>query len=80
MCCVMSWAACSPPRLPEAPLGMVVYRLEDGIYRESHVAGTDPAVFRSDVFGERVRLLPPRDPVRARQDFRFQWWDEAQHR
>lgn len=66
------------PEAPDAPPGMVVYRLEDGIYRESRVAGTDPAVFRSDVFGGLVRLLPPRDPVQARQDFRFQWWDEAQ--
>ena len=34
---------------------MVVCRLEDGIYRESRVAGTDPAVFRSDVLGGLVR-------------------------
>ena len=39
------------PTAPDAPPGMVVYRLEDGIYRESRVAGTDPAVFRSDVLG-----------------------------
>lgn len=65
------------PKAPDAPPGMVVYRLEDGIHRESRVAGTDPAVFRSDVLGGLVRLLPPRDPVQARQDFRFQWWDGA---
>ena len=65
------------PDAPDAPPGMVVYRLENGVYRESRVAGTDPAVFRSDVLGGLVRLLPPRDPVQARQDFRFQWWDEA---
>ena len=64
----------------DAPTGMVVYRLEDGVYRDSRVAGTDPAVFRSDVLGGLVRLLPPRDPVQARQDVRFQWWDEAQRR
>ena len=66
------------PEAPDAPPGMVVYRLEGGVYRESRVTGTDPAVFRSDVLGGFARLLPPRNPVRARQDFRFQWWDEAQ--
>ena len=66
------------PEAPDAPPGMVMYRLEGGVYRESRVAGTDPAVFRSDVLGGFARLLPPRNPVRARQDFRFQWWDEAQ--
>lgn len=68
------------PEARDAPPGMVVYRLKDGIYRDSRVAGTDPAVFRSDVLGGLVRLLPPQDPVQARQDFRFQWWDEVQHR
>ena len=60
--------------------GMVLYRLEDGMYRESCVAGPDPSEFRSDVLGTSVRLLPPRDPTRAREDFRFQWWDGEQVR
>ena len=65
---------------PHSPPGMVVYRLEDGMYRESHVAGPDPSVFRSNVLGTSVRLLPPRDPARTREDFRFQWWDGEQGR
>ena len=68
------------PDDPAAVPGMVLYRLEDGVYRESRTAGTDPSVFRSDVFGASVRLLPPREPVRAREDFRFQWWDGEQGR
>ncbi len=68
------------PDNPDSPPGMVLYRLEDGVYRESRVAGTEPSVFRSDVLGVSVRLLPPRDPVRAREDFRFQWWDGEQER
>ncbi|MYA05882.1 MAG: Uma2 family endonuclease [Caldilineaceae bacterium SB0664_bin_22] len=63
-----------------SPPGMVVYRLEDGVYRESRAAGPDPSVFRSNVLGTSVRLLPPRDPARAREDFRFQWWDGEQGR
>ena len=54
------------PEAPDAPPGMVVYRLEDGVYQESRVAGTNPSVFRSDVLGGLGRLLPPQDPVRAR--------------
>ena len=68
------------PDDPHSPPGMVLYRLEEGVYRESHAAGTDPSVFWSDVLGASVRLLPPRDPVRAREDFRFQWWDGEQGR
>ena len=45
---------------PDSPPGMVLYRLEDGVYRECRVAGTEPSVFRSDVLGTSVRLLPPR--------------------
>ncbi len=68
------------PDAPHSPPGMVLYRLEDGVYRESRAAGTDPSVFRSDVLGAPVRLLPPQDPVRAREDFRFQWRDGGQGR
>ena len=68
------------PDDPEAPSGMVLYCLEDGAYRESRAAGTEPSVFRSDVLGTSVRLLPPRDPARAWEDFRFQWWDGEQGR
>ena len=60
--------------------GMVLYRLEEGVYRESRAVGLELSVFRSDVLGASVRLLPPRDPVRAREDFRFQWWDGEQGR
>lgn len=65
---------------PHSPLGMVVYQLADGLYRESYAAGPDPSVFRSNVLGTSVRLLPPRDPERAREDFRFQWWTGEQGR
>ena len=68
------------PDEPHLPPGMVLYCLEDGVYRESRAAGTAPSVFRSDVLGAPVRLLPPRDPARAREDFRFQWWDGEQDR
>ena len=68
------------PDAPHSPPGMVLYRLEEGAYRESRTSGTDPSVFRSDVLGASVRLLPPREPVRAREDFRFQWWDGEQGR
>lgn len=47
------------PETPDAPPGMVVYRLEGGVYRESRVSGTDPSEFQSDVLGALVRLLPP---------------------
>ena len=68
------------PDAPHSPPGMVLYRLEEGVYRESRAAGTDPSVYWSDVLGASVRLLPPRDPVRAREDLRFQWWDGEQDR
>ena len=66
------------PDAPHSPPGMVLYRLVDGVYRESRAADTDSSVFWSDVLGASVRLLPPR--VRAREDFRFQWWDGEQGR
>ena len=68
------------PDDPHSSPAMVLYRLEDGVYQESRVAGLEPSVFRSDVLGTSVRLPPPRDPVQAREDFRFQWWDGEQGR
>lgn len=68
------------PGAPDAPPGMVMYRLEEGVYRTSREAGTAPSVFRSNVLGAPVRLLPPPDPSRAPEDFRFQWYDVAEGR
>ena len=68
-----------------SPRALLMYRLEDGSYRQAPVADA----YRSAVFHTRVRILPDaREREEAQQGVpeedrsppRFQWWDGKQGR
>ena len=71
-------------REPGSPVGLLAYRLEDGVYRvvqpDPKLSEPDLPAIESDVFGTHIRI----DPKPAHRSFphlngpRFQWYDTVE--
>ena len=73
-----------------SPRELLMFRLEDGIYRkmdpEPKESETNPDEYWSEAFGAYIRMMPdPREafsdkPAELRPPPRFQWWDPERNR